>query len=136
MELLTTTLLILILSYLLFISSRRPEGFPPGLRRIPLVGQMFRGSKPYLGLWKAHKIMGHFIGSAPAVTIQDFPMAKELFNKDEWCGRGQSIISRYFRSDNGVNKVNLSIRVWEMIAVSRASSPRMVSCGRSRGGSL
>jgi len=48
--------------------------------------------------------MGHFIGSHPAVTIQDFQMAKDLFNKEEWCGRGLSIISRYFRSDNGINK--------------------------------
>ena len=102
---LTTSLLLLLLSYLLFISSRRPPRFPPGLQRIPLIGQMFRGSKPYLGLWKAHKIMGHFIGSHPAVTIQDFQMAKDLFNKEEWCGRGLSIISRYFRSDNGINKV-------------------------------
>ena len=45
------------------------------------------------------------IGSDPAVTIQDFQMAKDLFNKEEWCGRGQGIISRYFRSDNGINKV-------------------------------
>lgn len=31
-------------------------------------------------------------------------MARELFSREEWCGRGLSIISRYFRSDNGVNK--------------------------------
>ena len=105
MEFLTTSLLVLLLAYLLVINTRRPTGFPPGLQRIPLIGQMFRGSKPYLGLWKAHKIMGHFIGSERAVTVQDFQMAKELFNKEEWCGRGQGIISRYFRSDNGINKV-------------------------------
>ena len=62
MELLTTCLLVLLLAYLLLITTRRPQGFPPGLMRIPLIGQMFKGSKPYLGLWKAHKIMGHFIG--------------------------------------------------------------------------
>ena len=38
-------------------------------------------------------------------SIQDFQLAKELLSREEWCGRGLSIISRYFRSDNGVNKV-------------------------------
>ena len=102
---LTTTLLVVIFSYLLFISIRRPHGFPPGLQRIPLIGQMLRGSKPYMGLWKTQKVMGHFMGTNPAVTIQDFQMAKDLFNKEEWCGRGVNIITRYFRSDSGVNKV-------------------------------
>ena len=62
MEFITTTLLLLLFTYLLAITTRRPPGFPPGLQRIPLIGQMIKGSKPYLGLWKAHKIMGHFMG--------------------------------------------------------------------------
>ena len=137
MEIITTTLLVLVLSYLLFISSRRPKGFPAGLQRIPLIGQTFKGSKPYLGLWKAHKIMGHFIGISPAVTIQDFQMAKDLFNREEWCGRGLSIIARYFRSDNGVNKVGaFLVRCQaEQYRPCRASSHLMVSSGRNRGDS-
>merc|ERR1719232_101786 len=55
-------------------------------------------------MWKTHKMMGHFIGDRPAVTIQDFHLAKDLFNKDEWCGRGLSLVSRYLRSDSGINK--------------------------------
>jgi len=72
--------------------------------RIPIVGQGIKGSKPSLHLWKTHKLMGHFIGNFPAVTVQDFQLAKELFNREEWCGRGEGIIARYFRSDNGINK--------------------------------
>ena len=30
--------------------------------------------------------MGHFIGNTPAVTVQDFQLAKDLFNREEWCG--------------------------------------------------
>ena len=102
---LTTFLLIFIVGFLLYVSSRRPKNFPDGIRRIPIVGQGFRGTKPPLHLWRTHKLMGHFIGNRPAVTIQDFSLARDLFSKDEWCGRGLSIISRYFRSDSGINKV-------------------------------
>ena len=49
--------------------------------------------------------MGHFIGNTPAVTVQDFQLAKDLFNREEWCGRQIGIINRYFRSDTGVSKV-------------------------------
>ena len=102
---LTTFLLIFIVGFLLYVSSKRPKNFPEGIRRIPIIGQGFRGTKPPLHLWRTHKLMGHFIGHRPAVTIQNFPLAKDLFSKDEWCGRGLSIISRYFRSDSGINKV-------------------------------
>ena len=101
----TTVLLIFIFVFILFISSRRPKNFPDGITRIPIVGQAFKGSKPPVGFWKSHKLLGHFIGNRPAVTVQNFQLAKELFSKDEWCGRGLSIISRYFRSDSGINKV-------------------------------
>ena len=102
---LTTFLLIFIVGFLFYVSSKRPKNFPEGIRRIPIIGQGFRGTKPPLHLWRTHKLMGHFIGNRPAVTIQNFSMAKDLFSKDEWCGRGLSIISRYFRSDSGINKV-------------------------------
>jgi hypothetical protein len=36
--------------------SRRPPRFPPGLARIPIVGQMIRGSKPIMDYWKTHKV--------------------------------------------------------------------------------
>ena len=118
---LTTFLLIFIVGFLLYVSSKRPKNFPDGIRRIPIIGQVimmmmmmmmiiigqgFRGTKPPLHLWRTHKLMGHFIGNRPAVTIQNFSLAKDLFSKDEWCGRGLSIISRYFRSDSGINKVS------------------------------
>ena len=105
MEILSTALLLIIFSYLLYISTRKPPNFPPGLRRIPIIGQTFKGSRPVLWLWRKHKIMGHFIGNTPAVTIQDFQLARELLSREEWCGRGQSLVERYLRSDSGVCKV-------------------------------
>ena len=105
MEILTSVLLVFIVVFLLYVNSRRPKNFPDGLARIPFIGQAFKGSKPSLYLWKTHKIMGHYIGNCPAVTIQDFHLAKDLFNKEEWCGRNLSIVARYLRSDNGINKV-------------------------------
>ena len=105
MEIISTALLLVIFSYLLYISTRRPKNFPPGLRRIPIIGQTFKGSRPVMWLWRKYKIVGHFIGNTPAVTIQDFQLAKDLLSREEWCGRGQSIIERYLRSDSGVCKV-------------------------------
>ena len=98
-------LLILIFVFILFVSSRRPKNFPDGIARIPIIGIAFKGSKPGFELWKSHKLVGYFIGNRPAVTVQNFQLAKELFSKDEWCGRGSNIITRYFRSDSGINKV-------------------------------
>ena len=105
MELVTILLLLFIFCCFLYVSTRRPNKFPDGLARLPIFGQTFKGSKPPMHLWKKHKIMGHFIGNHPVVTIQDFHLAKELLNKEEWCGRGTSIIARYFRSHHGVSKV-------------------------------
>ena len=71
MELLTTLLLVTILCWLLYVSSRRHKRFPDGLTRIPFIGQGFKGSKPSVALWKSHRLVGHYIGNRPAVTIQD-----------------------------------------------------------------
>lgn len=105
MEIVSTALLLIVFCYLLRVSTRRPKNFPPGLRRIPLIGQTFKGSKPVMELWHKFPILGHFIGNTPAVTIQDFQLARTLFSKEEWSGRGQSLIERYLRSDSGVCKV-------------------------------
>ena len=113
MEIISTALLLIIFSYLLYISTRRPKNFPPGLRRIPIIGQTFKGSRPVMWLWRKYKIVGHFIGNTPAVTIQDFQLAKDLLSREEWCGRGQSIIERYLRSDSGVCKVRQAGRQGE-----------------------
>ena len=55
---------------------RRPKRFPAGLARLPVVGQGWKGTKPSLHLWRTHKLMGHFVGNGPAVTVQDFHLAK------------------------------------------------------------
>jgi len=104
MEFLTSFLLFFIAAFLFYISTRRPKNFPEGLARIPIIGQGWKGTKPSLHLWRTHKLMGHFIGNTPAVTVQDFQLAKDLFNREEWCGRTIGIINRYFRSDTGVSK--------------------------------
>ena len=41
-----------------------------------MVGQGWKGTKPSLHLWRTHKLMGHFVGNRPAVTVQDFHLAK------------------------------------------------------------
>ena len=45
MEWVTVLLLLLLAAAWLWRASRRPRNFPPGLARIPLIGQTFRGSK-------------------------------------------------------------------------------------------
>lgn len=104
MEVTATAWLLVVFCYLLYISTRRPKRFPPGLMRIPLIGQTFKGSKPIMEFWQKYRIMGHFIGNSPAVTIQDFELARRLFSREEWCGRGGSVIERYLRSDSGICK--------------------------------
>lgn len=97
-----TLALIILLGVLMFVSTRRPANFPPGLARIPLIGAIILGSKPNLKLAKKYqKLHGLFIGNTPTVAITDFSLAKELFNREDWCGRHNSIVSRYFRSDSG-----------------------------------
>ena len=109
MEWMTIILLSIVFSFLLWYSSRRPKNFPPGVRRIPIIGQVVKGAKPNFEFWKSQNVVGSFLGNYPSVSIQNFHMAKELLNRDEWCGRGISIITRYLRSDNGVNKVTTEL---------------------------
>jgi len=96
--------LLLLATILLYISTRRPPNFPPGLARLPIIGQTVKGSKPMMEYWKTHKVLGMFIGSWPTVQLQDFKMAKDLFSREEWCGRGQGFMTRYLRSDSGRNR--------------------------------
>ena len=90
MELVTAALVVLLVSCLLYASSRRPPSFPPGLARLPLIGQGFKGSKPVQHLWRSHRLMGHFIGNTPAVTIQDFKLARHTTVGSVWRGHGHS----------------------------------------------
>jgi len=101
MDWLTATLLIITL--VLWFSTRRPKNFPPGLRRIPIIGHIMTGSKPTLSL-KYPNIVGIFVANYPTVMIQNFKLAKDLLNREEWCGRHSNIISQYLRSDSGKNK--------------------------------
>ena len=64
------------------------------------------GSKPKLSM-KTSSIVGMFIANYPTVMIQNFKLAKDLMNREEWFGRHSNIISRYLRSDSGKNKVSL-----------------------------
>ena len=60
-----------------------------------------------MAIWKSYNcnVVGSYVGNYPAVGIHNFNLAKELLNKDEWCGRAVNIITRYLRADNGANKV-------------------------------
>ena len=108
MEIVTIILTGFVLTFLLWYNTRRPKNFPPGKARIPIIGHFPTGSKPDMELWKIHNIMGFYFGNHPSVLLQNFQLAKELLNKEEWCGRGKNIITQYLRSDNGINKVALN----------------------------
>ena len=127
-----TALLFLLLLFLWF-STRRPPNFPPGLPRIPVVGTIRRGSKAPTAV-KHLNIVGMFMASYPTVLIQNFKLAKELFSRDEWCGRPSSIISRYLRADSGKNKARLGSLNTSYSFQSRASSPQRAWSGQSREG--
>ena len=56
-----------------------------------LVVERLQGSWPlcvYYNYVAISEVLGHYMGNYPAVTIQDFALAKELFNRldniDEW----------------------------------------------------
>ena len=100
---LTSALLCLALA-LLHLSTWRPPNFPPGLARLPVVGMVFRGLAPRKEFWH-YRVLGHFVGNWPTVTIQDFALARELFAREEWCGRLNTLVCRYLRSDKGKNRV-------------------------------
>ena len=106
MEVVTIILLIIVFTFFLWYSTKRPKDFPPGLRRLPIIGHIVRGSKPRLGSGKSQKVVGSFFGNYPTTTIHDFHTAKELLNREEWCGRPQNFITKYLRADNGMNKVD------------------------------
>ena len=134
MELLTTSILVILFLVLLYYSTRRPPNFPPGIARLPIIGQVVKGSK--LQVWKS-RIVGSYIGNHPTISIHDFQLAKELFNKEEYCGRGVNFITRYLRSDSGINKVSIVLDILSFLlhhvqTLSRESSPQMGSFGLSR----
>ena len=72
-----------LLVYLIYKSSRKPEKFPPGPPKLPLVGSL-----PYLGktgsfahitmavVKKYGPVTGLYFGSKPAVIIADFDILK------------------------------------------------------------
>lgn len=97
-------ILVVVFVLLLYVSSRKPNKFPPGPARLPIIGHMVKGSLPDPKLSKFGNLVGMYLGNFPAVQIQDFQLAKELFNKEEWSGRGRSFVTRYLRADNGENK--------------------------------
>ena len=63
---------------------------------------------------------------------------RELLSKEEWCGRGHNIITRYFRSDNGVTKVGSSTQPSpaQQTDLRRASSAATGRGGWNTAGSL
>ena len=64
-------------------------------------------------------------------------MARELLSREEWCGRGHNIITRYFRSDNGVTKVGSSTQPsQQQTDLCRASSAATGRGGWNTAGSL
>jgi len=114
MEWITIILILTLFSLLLWFSTRRPKNFPPGEARVPIIGKLIKGTIPDMEIFKGHKVTGSFVGNFPLVEIHDFELAKDLMSREEWCGRGTNLITRYLRSDNGINKgiITSSGQLW------------------------
>ncbi len=86
-------LIILIILVLVWIvrGTHRPELFPPGPPRLPLIGSLLcmhmqgTSNSPSLlhsfqDAWKKYgSVVGFYLGSFPAVLVSDFQLVRELF---------------------------------------------------------
>ncbi|XP_043242079.1 cytochrome P450 2L1-like [Amphibalanus amphitrite] len=102
---LTTLVLIVLVGLLFYYGSRKPDRYPPGPMRLPIIGTLWRShwnqtlniTQRHLNMLKEYgngKILGYFIMNQPAVHIGDYEMARDVFNKREASGRPDIDISR------------------------------------------
>ena len=92
--------------------NRKYNKLPPGPPYLPILGSI-----PFLKREKGngdamldnsfHKLYPDmytlWLGSAPLIVIQDFNLAKDLFARDEFCGRATNYHDKYIRGKNGHN---------------------------------
>jgi len=90
-------MLVLVFSVLLVLifiykSTRKPNQFPPGPPRLPIIGSLpYIGPCLMKGILKAFskygKVVGFYIGGTPNVAISDYNMIKELMKNDVTASR-------------------------------------------------
>ena len=101
---------IFLLLFFYFLLYLRPSFFPPGPPSLPLLGAYpflsGNGAEKYFGpeVRKQHQlsekgqienvqvcsfgpVTGLYAGSYPTIVLNDWPLAKSLFAKEEFCGR-------------------------------------------------
>ena len=100
-----TAILVSLLAFLLYLSTRKPKNFPPGPPRLPVVGSLpfMAGSGPSPSLLhgiikqvKKHgPIFGFYFGKTPAVIIADY-----------------HLVSKSLVYQNNPNHFSLKLQVW------------------------
>eukprot|EP00095_Tigriopus_kingsejongensis_P007363 maker-scaffold1571_size35388-snap-gene-0.6 protein:Tk07363 transcript:maker-scaffold1571_size35388-snap-gene-0.6-mRNA-1 annotation:"probable cytochrome p450 303a1" len=81
----------------------KPRNFPPGPPWVPFFGSMPflpKIGSPLSLSWKEMterygKIVGCMLGPFPTVVVYDYNLIKEIFNKDEFCGRQGTFAHMY-----------------------------------------
>ena len=92
MSLLFASVLVVLLTWLCWRSTRKPSRFPPGPPKFPIVGSL-----PFLNRCHLHladqlrakygRVASFFIGGQPFVVISDYKLAKEAFKRTEFTNR-------------------------------------------------
>lgn len=88
---------VVVLSVWLYQMTRKPENFPPGPPRLPLVGgipyMMGSANRPSLlagleqNVKKYGSVFGFYFGRTPAVVIADYDLVKEAFKSENLAAR-------------------------------------------------
>ena len=91
-EILITLLLVVLVKFILTLFSK-PHNFPPGPPHLPIIGSLpflqGEGLEKYVGQAVAAygPVTGLFAGAYPMLMVNDWKLAKSLFNQEEFCGR-------------------------------------------------
>ena len=91
-EILAALLLVVFTKFLIKLFSK-PQNFPPGPPHLPIIGSLpflsGLGLEKYVGQAVAAygPVTGLFGAAYPLVVINDWKLAKTLFNQEEFCGR-------------------------------------------------
>jgi cytochrome P450 len=110
------TLTVLFITFM-FIFWKKGKNLPPGPPRIPILGSVpFISTKRGLVDWvldksvTRHKVATVGLGSKNIFVINDFELAKDLFSKEEFSGRG---ISEFFLLHKGFDGMPYGIIMTE-----------------------
>jgi len=107
-DILLVSVVLLTIQYL-FSSHRRRKKFPPGPPQIPIFGSLpfLRGNgiEKFVGesVMQYGDLVGLKVMDYPTVMINDWYLAKTLFNKEEFCGRQSNYTTERARSTGGEN---------------------------------